>query len=296
MADKVNDNSSLESVGEIIEANASQLSTAEVRVASHLMDFPEMWAFEPASRLAKSMAVHRSTVVRFAQRLGFSGFPDLQKAVRAEYLRGLSREQESLLVVAGQHDVDEVDILDRIFAREAQNLDRTYRGLDRGLMRKVAESLANADRIAVLGRRFSFPIAHHLSFALRTMRGGVQLAPEPGGSILDAVFDLGARDLAVVISMRRTSPAVKRALRFLGDAGVPTVFLTDAGPVRDAPTEAIVLRAHTGGTSILDSYTALTSVAHALLSMTSQQLPSAPARLEALEEASVLLARSDPRK
>lgn len=296
MEDKVSGASRLGSVGELIEANASQLSTSEVKVASHLTDFPESWAFEPASQLAKTLTVHRSTVVRFAQRLGFSGFPDLQRAVRAEYLRGLSGDQESLLVVAAQQEVGEVDVLDRIFARESQNLDRTYRGLDRELMRRVAESLAQASRVAVLGRRFSFPIAQHLSLALRTMRGGVHLAPEPGGSILDTVFDLGADDLAVVISMRRTSAEVKRALRFLGDAGVPTVFLTDAGPVRDVPPEAIVLRAHTGGTSVLDSYTALTSVAHALLSMTSQKLPGAPARLEALEEASALLARADPRK
>lgn len=280
----------------IVEERSASLSSSEMKLASHLANHPEAWAFEPANTLAKSLLVHRSTIVRFAQRLGFTGFPDLQRSIRIEYLAGFSDEREAPLVIADTGNSAGASTLQEIFARESQNLGRTYHGLDEDHMERTADSLASARRVVVLGRRFSYPIAQHLSLALRTMRDGVYVAPEPGGSILDTVFDLGPDDFAVVISMKRNSPEVRSALDFLSDASVPTVLLCDAGPIRNVSSKTMVLRAQTGGTSILDSYTALTSVTHALLSLASKHLPSAEARLHDLESAWNALARLHGRR
>lgn len=275
----------------LLEQHSTSLSSSEVKLASHLANHPEEWAFEPANVLAKVLSVHRSTIVRFAQRLGFMGFPDLQRSIRSEYLAELSDERETLRVVAETASSADGSTLRGIFARESQNLVRTYDRLDEELVERVAELLATAHRVVVLGRRFSFPIAQHLSLALRTMRDDVQLAPEPGGSILDTVFDLGPEDFGVVISMKRNSPEVRSALSFMADAGVPNTLLSDAGPLPNVPSQTMVIRAHTGGTSILDSYTALTSVSHALLSLASKHLPNAEARLHDLEDAWKYLVR-----
>ena len=66
---------------------------------------------------------------------------------------------------------------------------------------------------------------------------------------------------------------------------MPVTVLTDASPGSDLPGDAKVLRAHIGSTSMLDSYTALVSVAHALLTLAEASLPQAANRLAQAETA-----------
>ena len=102
---------------------------------------------------------------------------------------------------------------------------------------------------------------------------------------MDLLFDLTPDDLVRVVSMRRHSPEVQRTLRYLADAGVPVTVLTDASPGNDLPGDARVLRAHIGSTSMLDSYTALVSVTHALLTLAEAAIPEAADRLAQAETA-----------
>jgi DNA-binding MurR/RpiR family transcriptional regulator len=136
-----------------------------------------------------------------------------------------------------------------------------------------------------LGRRFSYPIALYLSLALKTMRDGVRLAPEPGGSAVDTLFDLSPHDFALIVSMKRHSPEVQRAIDFLTKLRVPLALLTDVSIKVNLKKGMRILYAYVGSNSLLDSYTALTSVSHTLLSLTSSYVEGSRDRLETAESA-----------
>ncbi len=117
------------------------------------------------------------------------------------------------------------------------------------------------------------------------MRNGVRLAPEPGGTTIDTLFDLTPDDYALIVSMRRHSPEVRRTIEFLGSLGVPQALMTDVS-IRVDPKQGMrILQAYVGSTSVLDSYTALTSVSHTLLSLVNRYVDGSQARLEAAERA-----------
>lgn len=265
-----------------LERLSGVFSPSEIRLATDLVEHPDQWGYLPSTQLADRLQVHRSTIVRFAQRAGFAGFHELQAAARAAYLSSVSSSPALVLTDA---PAGEGALISDIFQRELANLQETYRNLSVPALESTASGLASARRVMVYGRRFSHPIALYLSLALRSMRPGVELAPEPGGTSIDVLFDLGADDYALVVSMRRYSPDVQRTLRFLAGRGVPHSLLTDTSPTHDFPDAARVLRAHIGGAGVLDSYTALTSVGHALLSLVAAALPGAEGRLAEAERA-----------
>ena len=78
---------------------------------------------------------------------------------------------------------------------------------------------------------------------------------------------------------------MQRTLTHLDDRRVPVTILTDASPGNNVPSAAQVLRAHVGSTGVLDSYTALISVSHALLTLVEAALPDAEVRLASSERA-----------
>jgi DNA-binding MurR/RpiR family transcriptional regulator len=273
---------SLASLTEELRRRADSLSPAEARLAAHLVEHPEQWGFSPTTELATLLGVHRSTVVRFAQRLGFPGYPELQEVVRTAYLHSVASPSDLTITTPGaEHD----GLVHTVYEREVRNLRQTYAKLDGAALEATATSLAGARHVVVFGRRFSYAIAVHLNMALRTMRPGVRLAPEVGGSSVDALFDLGPEDAALVVSLRRHSPEVRTTLRFLTERRVPTTLLTDASPVSGLQAEVRLLQAHIGSPSMLDSFTALISLSHTLLSLTSARIPDAQQRLERVERA-----------
>jgi len=265
---------------DLLQAKASTLSAAEARLAAHLAEHPDQWGFSPTTDLAGQIGVHRSTIVRFAQRLGFEGFPELQARVRSWYLQSVSGNGDLPLVGAG---VDHHASVRAVYERELRNLRDTYAKLDLEVLEATARRIAEARQVLVFGRRFSYAIAHHVAFMLRTLRSGVRLALEPGGSSLDAIFDLGADDVAIIVSMRRHSPEVQRVLRVLSDHGVPCTLITDASPVAGLPDHVRFLQAHIGSTTTLESFTSLVSVGHALATIVGRLLPDAAERHSDIE-------------
>lgn len=265
-----------------LKGTASSLSPAEERLAAHLVEHPDIWGFRPTTEVAAMLGMHRSTIVRFAQRLGFTGFPHLQDAVRTLYMDSVSAPLDlGDHALAGVHEAT----IRAIVERELTNLRNTYAKLDMGVLEDTARRVAEARNVLVFGRRFSHAIALGVSLTLRTLRGGVRIAPEHGGSSLDSVFDLSAQDAAVVISLRRHSPPVQRMLEHLDERHVPTTLMTDASPIARIPSSVQVLHAHIGSTSTLDSFTSLVSVGHTLCTLVGRLMPDANARWRAVESA-----------
>ena len=263
----------------LLRAKAPELSPSESRLAAHLTEHADQWGFAASTELAQELGVHRSTIVRFAQRLGFDGFPDLQERVRSGVLRSVATGDDATETPGLDHHAS----VRAVYERELRNLRATYAKLDGEVLEATARDLASARQVLVFGRRFSYAIALHAAYVLRTLRPGVRLAPEPGGSSLDAMFDLGPEDVALVVSMRRHSPEVQRVLRILCDAGVPCTLLTDASPVASLPPRVRCLQAHVGGTSSVDSFTSLASLAHALATVAGRMLPGSGERQATIE-------------
>src|SRR5690606_30641339 len=187
-------------------------------------------------------------------------------------MKSVSAPGDLVLTDRGEGDTETVQV---VYQRELHNLQRSYEHLDLDALDRTARGLAKARRVLLFGRRFSYPIALHMSLVLRTMRDRVEAAPAAGGSSVDQLFDLGPEDYVVVVSLRRHSVEVRRTLEHLSDRGVPVTILTDASPGNNVPSAAQVLRAHVGSTGVLDSYTALISVSHALLTLVEAELPGA---------------------
>ena len=263
---------------------ASTFTATEAELARHLVKHPELWGFSATTALAEALGVHRSTIVRFAQSIGYSGFPQLRESVRNSYLQSVASPLDLTSSAPGP---DFNGLIHSVYERELQNLRQTYAHIDGATLEQAAREVAVARKVLVFGRRFSFTIATHTSLLLRSLRPAVRLAPDPGGSSLDAMFDLAQEDAALVYSLRRHSPEVQRAIEYLSMHGVPTTLVTDAAPVTDLPKGLKVLHAHIGSTSTLDSFTSLVSLSHALATIVGKLLPESAARQARLEEARV---------
>ena len=65
----------------LLAQNTETFSKGQKRIAQYLAEAYDKAAFMTANRLAKTVGVSESTVVRFAVELGFDGYPSMQATV-----------------------------------------------------------------------------------------------------------------------------------------------------------------------------------------------------------------------
>ncbi|RMF31097.1 MAG: MurR/RpiR family transcriptional regulator [Chloroflexi bacterium] len=133
---------------ERIRERYEKLTPSFRRIADYLLDNYREAAFLTGSQLAKKLRVDPATVVRFAQRLGYDGYPDLAREVRALVQEELQVQEP---VLEAQPETP-AELLRAILLSEAQNLERLGRSLTDSVVEEIVQAILKARHILVVGQ------------------------------------------------------------------------------------------------------------------------------------------------
>ncbi|MBB5235482.1 MurR/RpiR family transcriptional regulator [Deinococcus budaensis] len=209
------------------------LTATEGRIAAHLT---QHWAELPlmsAAEVAQDLGVNPSSVTRFAQALGYRGYPDLQRAVRLELRARHAPAPLPAESQAAAHWARETAVFTALAAMPEAQLDR------------VAGRLAAARRVWVTGARGSAPAAAYAAHLWRGVRPDVHLLGGEAGADPERWLDAGPQDLLVAFTVRRYAQGTARLVQALGARGAALVLVTDgpAAPGARQAAEVLVLPA-----------------------------------------------------
>ena len=87
-----------------IKDNYKKLSEGQKLIATYLLKYSDKAAFFTAANLGRVVGVSESTVVRFADFLGYEGYPALQKDLQnriKDKLNTVSRLKKSIKIANG---------------------------------------------------------------------------------------------------------------------------------------------------------------------------------------------------
>jgi DNA-binding MurR/RpiR family transcriptional regulator len=200
------------------------------QAAAYALEHPDEFALGTASALARSAEVQASTLVRFAQTLGFGGFSELQEVFRAR-LRNRWPDYSERLRALQQNAQDSGDPTHLLFGfadSAAASIARLRDNVERRELDRAVALLARARTIHCLAQRRSFCVAHYLTYALSQLGVPASLIDNVGGLGPEQMAEAGADDALIAVSFSPYAPftvdLAKRARR----AGVPIVVITDS--------------------------------------------------------------------
>jgi DNA-binding MurR/RpiR family transcriptional regulator len=203
---------------ELVAAASSALTPTQRRIAEAVLAEPTLLAFGTVSDLAGRVGTSRPSIVRFATKLGFEGYTELQHHVRNDLSRRLSRPGDRI-----RSDGDE-SVPARVAIDDA--ISSVFDAFEGDRLAELVEPLVRADNIWILSGEASQAGAHVLHSGLAIVRPGVHALDEHSfGSTLS---DAGPSDTAVVFDFYRYRRQVATAAGILADAGVTLVAITDS--------------------------------------------------------------------
>ncbi len=139
------------------------LSPSFVRLADYLLDSYAEASFLTATELAHTLDLDPATVVRFAQRLGYPGYPELQREIR-------QKVKDQLLARPQAEPGTAEAACDAALLEVSQALDLTRRGFPSQAAQGLLNALDGAKRIVVLAEGLAYSPARTLAAWLEVGR------------------------------------------------------------------------------------------------------------------------------
>lgn len=224
----------LESLETRIRLRRPDLPPRLAQVAEFALSHPQDMAFGTAASLAGAAGVQPSTLVRFAQSLGYDGFSALQEVFRSPLRRQLD---------PGDAPPPPADGAGPVFAAAAAGILEAAAAVPPDRFAAAAALLGRAETIHLLARRRSFPVTSYMAYAFGLLRIRCQLAGSAIGMEEEMLALAQPGDAAVAVSFAPYAPETLRQAGLLRARGVPVVALTDGAdsPLIPAATLAFPL-------------------------------------------------------
>lgn len=245
-----------------IQSQYTRFSKGQKLIAQYILKNYDKVAFMTACKLGETVGVSESTVVRFANALGYSGYPKLQDALQEVIKNKLTTVQRVDMV---KEFNDDSAILKKIVKSDMDNIKDTLEGIDEKAFEEAANRILKAKRIYIVGMRSSFTIAQYLGFYLGIILDSVHVIRTDMGDAFEQVVKINEDDVLIAISFPRYSKKSYQIVSYAKEKGAHIVSLTDSpfAPVASFTDNLLLVKSNM--VSFVDSLVPALSIANALI-------------------------------
>ncbi|MBR4030929.1 MAG: MurR/RpiR family transcriptional regulator [Clostridia bacterium] len=246
-----------------IEAGYKNYSKGHKKIASFIVNQYDKAAFMTASKLGQEVGVSESTVVRFANALGYEGYPELQEALGEIIKNKLTSLQR--MEIAYDKMANE-DILSKVMNSDISKMRSTLENIDKKVFDDAVEKILNAKKIYILGVRSASAVSSFLGFYFNLLFTDVRLVHTTSVSeMFEQILRVDENDVVIGVSFPRYSRRTIKALEYAKLKGATVISITDTEVSPLVPCSDISLFAKTDMVSFVDSLVAPLSVVNALI-------------------------------
>jgi len=254
------------------------LTLSQKRIAELIVEDPEFAAFATVEKLASRLGVSPSTVVRFAYRVGLSGYPELQQKVRDVVRTQMRPSPSGDGKVSSEAGHLGEGTIAKSLIHDSENLRATIARLSISDLDHAVEILLQARWIYVVGGFASEALSKYVSVQLSRMSGRVSALR--GDNTASMLLDITKDDALLVFSFPPYAARTLRTVTAAKDQGASIVAITDTPVAPVAQQVDVVLATNVSGIGLQNSLIAPMAVANALLNALAEQMPESTSRYD----------------
>lgn len=268
---------------QIMDSQYPKMSKGHKAIANYIKENYDEAVFMTAAKIGEELGISESTVVRFATKIGYKGFPEFQAAL-ADWVKNQLNSVSKVGAKYGRSSQSE--ILISVLTGDIERIQDTMGQIDPESFERAADEILSARNVYVIGLRSCEPLAGFLAFYLNMVRGNVFLLNTTSVSeTFEQMIRVNENDCVIGISFPRYSMRTLKAMEFARDRNARVISITDNeySPMR--MYSSCTLFARSDMVSIVDSLVAPLSVINALVVALCLKAPEAVKdNLELLEE------------
>jgi len=216
----------------VVTEKYNTLSKRLSQVAQYLLDNPDEIAFGTVAVISKDAGVHPSTLVRFANTFGYSGFSEMQGLFQQELLQDTPSYQERVrLAQQEMHDsgvAHEPHLLNQFVSANTQALQHLAQTVPLADMELAIDILINANATYIAGVRRAYVVSTYFSYALQHIDRRAYLIDGVGGMYKEQASTMMSEDALIAISFFPYADETQNVVASAIDKKVPLILITDS--------------------------------------------------------------------
>ncbi len=246
----------------IIQSKYSKLSKGQKLIAEFILKQYDKAAFMTASKLGGSVGVSESTVVRFANEIGYEGYPELQRSLQDLVKVKLTTVQRLELT---NSLVNSDNALKGVLKADMENIRATLEKINEKTFDEMINAIFEAKNIYIIGLRSSNTLAEFLAFYLNLFLDNVRSVHQGYSDIFEQMIKLDEKDLVLAIGFPRYSQKTIEALDFALSRNAKIGVITDSllSPLASRADYSLIAQSNMA--SFVDSLVAPLSVINAVI-------------------------------
>lgn len=212
---------------DVIVSHASTLPKRLRQCATYVVSEPDEVALGIIADIARKAGVHASTLVRFAQVFGYSGFTSMQHVFRTRMTNRWPDYGDRLRVLEDQQKIHVLELLNGFADTASHSIERLREECDPAALERAVATLAGAETIYILGLRRSFAVSAYLAYAFSKLNVRSVLLGQAGGLLADQATFVAPKDALLVITFMPYTPEVIEVTSVVKANNVPVMAISD---------------------------------------------------------------------
>lgn len=227
----MNNDGELARLQQEIRLHYDSLSKQLKQVANYLLDNPNTIMFDTITDIAKKADVPPSTLIRFANALGFSGFSEIKKIFKNGVIENTPDYTKRLQITKRleNNEPRQVgDILSIFSQANSQALNQLSKQMNKNDLKQAVNILQNAKTIFIVGLKRSFSIACYLNYALYHLDCRSFILNGIGGMLEEQLGQIKDGDVVVAISFSPYARETVDVMQETAQKGIKHIAITDS--------------------------------------------------------------------
>lgn len=210
-----------------IEATLDTMSPGDRQIGQYIVERPEQVLRLSSAALAVETGSSQSSIVKFSQKLGFSGYSDLKLAVSEARIRGQEIPDELIHGTIQAGDEYPV-VLKKLIGSKLMSIQQTLQVNRETDIHKALGRMIGARRLQLVGVGSSSLVARDFSYKLQKLGHNVQYDSDIHVQMANA-SSLGPDDVLFALSHSGSSVETVKIARFAKDRGACVVAVARVG-------------------------------------------------------------------
>lgn len=250
-------------ISQRIKNSYATFSKGQKKIANAILNDYDKAAYMTAAKLGILVGVSESTVVRFANELGFEGYSEFQRAVQELVRTKLTPNQR---IEVTKQRMGSGDILENVMESDINKIRYTLDRIDRDTFHMAVDAILSAKNIYVMGARSTEPLALVLKYNLSLIFDNVKfIQPTSTAEVFEQMFSIGNEDVLIAFSFPRYSSKMVSAVKYARQNNSSVVVFTDSELSPLAEYATCLITAQSDMASFMDSLVAPISIINAII-------------------------------
>lgn len=252
-----------------------KLTKTEKKIGEYILSNISHVCFITLAQLAKELDVSDTSVIRFARKLDYTGFNDLQNDIRNNLVNNMNHKENSTIPVEKLGNIESIEsdhIANKTIETTMNNIKKTLNKNNIDKCTQAADIIIKSNKKYVVGFRGCKGQVEFFSLILSHILENVVKCTEADASTIEKLIDLKKNDCVIVFGFSRYAKMAITAAEIAKKVGAKLIVFTDKVTSPIANEADIVITICTDSVSFYNSYTATEFICEMLLNIISKKI------------------------